>query len=140
MKKTMVSLIQSAPGVLAVQMGDHVVGTIASGELWEDCNGDLRYRANKRWVIIGREYQKFHTMWKAAQALCRYVRNKVDAGEELYRLQSGEGFLPVFKTVPKSQKSEEYYNLRRKLKAKTKESKLLYHDALKHAGYSKFVY
>lgn len=140
MKKTMVNLIQLVPGIFVVQMGDQAVGTIASGELWEDCHGDLRYRQNKLWVIIGREYQRFNTAWNAAQALCRHVRNKVDASEELYRLQSGEGFLPVFKRVPKCQKSEEFYDLRRKLKAKTKESKLLYHDALKHAGYSKLVY
>lgn len=117
-----------------------LIGAVATGDLWEDNHGNLRYRPNRRWRVLGWEHQRFSSLMKAVDALHRHVFNALDAQVDLRELQISESFLPIYKRAARKQKTAEARAVARRLKELKQESKLNYHDSLKHAGYSKFIY
>lgn len=117
-----------------------MLGAVARGELWEDSRSDLHYRQNHRWYVVGWEHQKFPSMRSAVEALRYQVFNAQDAQLDLRELRISESFLPLYRRAARRQKTTEARTAAKRLKEQRSESKLNYHDSLKHAGYSKFIY
>lgn len=117
-----------------------MLGAVASGELWEDSHGDLRYRPHRQWCVLGWEHQRFSSMWSAVEALRYQAFNAQGAQLDLRDLRISESFLPLYRRAARRQKTTEARTAAKRLKEQRSESKLNYHDSLKHAGYSKFIY
>lgn len=142
MNRLPIDVIQIDPTLALVKNNNTgmLIGAVATGELWEDSHGELRYRPNRRWRVLGWDHQRFSTMMKAVDALRRHIFNALDAQIDLRELQISESFLPIYRRAARRQKTTEARAVASRLKELRRESKLNYHDSLKHAGYSKFIY